>query len=106
MLVQVRKFEEKRITGIWMPQDWLCAMVYDDMTGLEDAEIAKLNALEKQAHALIGAEGCWGDVNNDDDFWPELKQVHENITGMLCDCIECYYSVLEVKDDRQVNIGV
>ena len=106
MLVKVRKFEEKRITGIWIPQDWLCAMVSDDMTGLEDAEIAKLGALEAHVHAIVGAGGCWGDVHDGDDYWPELKPGHENVAGMMCDCVECYYSVLEVIEDRQVNIGV
>ncbi len=106
MLISVQKFEEKRITGIWMPRDWLCALLYSDMTGLEDAEIEKLDSLERQAHILIGSGGCWGDVNNDEDFWPELKQGHENITGMACECIECYYSTCTLTKDKKVNIGV
>ena len=105
MLVQVRKFEEKRITGIWMPQDWLCAMLYDDMTGLKDAEIAKLDALCKQVYAIIGEGGRWGTVL-DEGCYPDLLAPHENITGMRCDCVECYYSKLEVIETGQVNIGV
>lgn len=105
MLVQVKKFEEKRITGIWIPKDWIYCLAYGHIEGLEDDELTKVDALCKQVYAIIGEGGRWGTVL-DEGCYPELLAPHENITGIMCDCVECYYSVLEEIETGQVNIGV